>query len=1202
MLTEHQQKALDFEHHLSVTANAGAGKTTVLVQRFVDILLKTGIPVKQLVAITFTEKAASELRKKVAEHIEQKIRNPITSGERYALEYIRDQLSSANIGTIHSFCAQLLREFPVEADVDAAFIVLEGVDQQFLEQEAMRETIESILRKPEEPVERDEALEVIRMLGQRTVQSYLAEFLRKHEHVDRLLQDDGWFSERKRDDEILEFWGKSVRELVVAALDDPRWIDSAQNILSVAAGKSAGQASALLGQWKSVLPYNEKVRLYQELRSLVFTQKGTLRRDLVGSKTDVSSIRKDEHVLSQHLKSIEFFLSAGDGENSSNQILLRVLRNLLKLYKKIVDRYTLKKYQSGQLDFDDLQLRTRELLQHAQIRERLAGKYSYIMVDEYQDTNQLQYDVLRLLTSNIQKGNLFIVGDPKQSIYGFRNAEVEIFEATRKDIVKANADWQHGNIALAESFRLLPALVDFVNRVFSQTMGSANSGFEVCYDELIKGRTNSSEGRVEFLLISSANKEEAREADAVSVECRSIARRIVELVDAGCEVFGTKNEQAHPFQFKDAAILLRGRSHLRKLEKALVECGVPYQLSGGIGFYQTQEVFDFLNYFSFLLNRDDDVALVGVLRSPFFVVSDAELFGVSLISGSESLWEKMKRYVKRSEASVGVQRAVNTLQEDLAIANRLPIPFLVQRIFHQTGWHGTVAGLTFGIQHSANIQKLLRIAREFEGKGFLSLYDFVERLRTLATHEEREGQATVEPSGNCVQIMTIHAAKGLEFPVVFLPFTHQEFRYDAAPYIDHELGIAFKVKDETDYNQEIVPPFFHFLRRRKRAKTEAEEKRIFYVGCTRARDILVLSGNYDPDSSHSCYLRWTLEGLGLGTGFLTPGPLTLPPVRMKILDQKDHRLTLMEIQHSLEINILLADEHAHAPAFNEKGKHEDVPNRKTCIEPLTTQPRGEFFSATQIRTYMECPAKYYLKYCLGLPEQNAVPYSFDEEEDANDAIRGELLGSITHGILEEIETSAIDRQELRQRIERRIAVQSVIPEHEKKKYVEATVRNVFGFLDSEFGRRALSSHETKLEYSLSLAFENDFLVGTIDRLYRGLDSQWCIIDYKTDTISLEEIHRRAEIYKQQIAVYAILVSRLYRQSTVPASIVFLRHPDSPIHFLYTSSDLNMFEGMIRRMIHSIRENRFEPKEEPACATCSYQSGGQCILYNQYLSI
>ena len=180
MLTQHQKKALDFHHHLSVTANAGAGKTTVLVQRFVDILTETRTPVKQLVAITFTEKAASELRKKIAECVEEKITSTIGTEERYLLERIRDQLSSANIGTIHSFCAQLLREFPVEADVDAAFTVLEGVDQEFLEQEAMRETFEDIFRHSSTSVERDEALEAVRILGRQMVQSYLTEIGRAH--------------------------------------------------------------------------------------------------------------------------------------------------------------------------------------------------------------------------------------------------------------------------------------------------------------------------------------------------------------------------------------------------------------------------------------------------------------------------------------------------------------------------------------------------------------------------------------------------------------------------------------------------------------------------------------------------------------------------------------------------------------------------------------------------------------------------------------------------------------------------------------------------------------------------------------------------------------------------------------------------------------------------------------------------------------
>jgi len=1195
VFTTQQQKALEFQHHLSVTANAGAGKTTVLVQRFVDILIETGIPVKQLVAITFTEKAASELRRKIAARVGEKLRAATRPDERNIVERIRDQLSSANIGTIHSFCAQLLREFPIEADVDAAFTVLEGVDRQFLEQEAIREAFDSVLKHSADRTEREEVLEVIRILGRRTTQSYLAAFLKKREHMSRLLQDDGLLYERKSDEEVIGFWRDSIDQAIAAALDDPQWISSMGNILGIATGKSANEVLDLFHQWEQSLSLDTKKELYCEILSSTLTQKGTIRKDLVGSKIGTESVRNDEQFLANHLKSIECFLTGSDNRDASNRVLLRVLRTILKLYKGITDRYTLRKYENGQLDFDDLQLHTRALLRQEHIRHRLTEKYSYIMVDEYQDTNQLQYEILRLLIENFTKGNLFIVGDPKQSIYGFRNADVEIFEVTRSDIRKAIGIAEDGNVTLAESFRLLPALVDFVNRVFSHTMENGATRFDVRYDELVCGRAHHGEGRVELLLVPPDEKKETGTTNRISLECHSLGRRIVDLVESRYEVVGVGDDKPHPCEFRDCAILLRGRAHLLEIEKALVELRIPYQLSGGIGFYQTQEVFDFLNYFSFLLNPDDDVALAGVLRSPFFAVSDPELFEISLLNANGTLWDKVLLHARRSIASREIIRADELLQEDLQVANRLPIPFLVQRIFRQTGWRGTVSGLMFGEQNSANILKLLRIAREFEGKGFLALYDFVERLRTLASHEEREGQAALEPSGNCVQIMTIHAAKGLEFPVVFLPFSHQHFRYDEAPYIDQVFGIGIKVKDPQDYNTEVVPDIFHFLQQRSRAKTDAEEKRIFYVGCTRARDMLIVSGLLNRDSSRPSFLGWIVAGLGLDAVTVQPGSLVFPPVKMKVLDQKGETSTALNVDHSLSLYVSFS----RGPVAPwDQGRREIIetaPARPNQTRSLIAHVRGEVFSASQIRTYIECPAKFYLKYCLGLPEQNVAPYPFDEGEDANDRIRGETAGALTHRILEEVPGPNYNIEKLRERAEHLVTIESSIPQTHRSLYVKSIMESVSDFLGTRFAKQFLAASETMLEYSLTQSLGHDFITGTIDRLYRGADSQWRIVDYKTDDIPFRAIHDRAEIYRPQLATYAFLLSRFFRQASVETAIVFLKHPDSPVEDIFSDAELRHFEEKLLAIIEGIREKKFEPRVSQ-CSHCSYAEEGGCVLF------
>ncbi|HEV8538096.1 MAG TPA: UvrD-helicase domain-containing protein, partial [Bacteroidota bacterium] len=933
MLTQNQQKALDFRSHLSITANAGAGKTAVLVQRFIEILLRTPTRINEVVAITFTEKAASELRKKIAEKVEEGVHHAATPGEKQVFKRIRDELASAIIGTIHSFCARLLREYPVEADVDAAFTVLEGVDQRLLVEDALQETFELILSDNGASSQRSAFLDLVGMLGRTTVQQYLNVMLTRREQIERLIA--GPLAENRPDEEILQE-RKSLLVLEASRrLEEGEWRKSLSRIVVEAKGKSAPEVKERLDQWTPTMDPAAMIAIYKQISDLVFTKKGTLREAFVGAGMEGSSTKTECEALSGFHAEIGQLISdltdplAAEAERG----LLRSTRILLHLYRRCTEVYEVKKSQFGLLDFEDLQLKARGLLRNDEIRGRLAGKLKHIMVDEFQDTNRLQYEILQLLVSHYATGNLFIVGDPKQSIYGFRNAEVEVFEKARREIASS--------ITLSESFRPLPNLAAFVNRVFSRLMGHSSSPFDVRYDELIKGRSETAAGGVELFLIPEDESDEPEpdndpgKRSAVETECRMIARRIAELKNSNYLMYDRKHGTSpRHFEFDDAAVLLRDRRHVREIEKALFEFNIPYALSGGIGFYQTQEVSDILNYFRFLLNPDDDIALSGILRSPFFAISDAELYEISIEGEGNTLWQKALRHADRQQADRSLSRAVMVLTDNLSQVHRLSIPLLAQRIFLQTGWHGTLRGLPSGLQQVANIKKLIAIARDFEGKGSTTLYDFVERLTTLVAEQEREGQASVGSPGNCVHVMTIHAAKGLEFPVVFLPFTHQALRYDHPPYIDSDIGITFKVSEAPDSDEGSSSPLYNYLRSRSRARTANEEKRIFYVACTRARDLLILTGQHAEKPPSPSYLSWLFEGLGEEFDASREGMQTFQHSKLKVLVEENDRFTVKEIPHRLAVAVRFPDNTETVGTENPTIRSEFLEPPELLIDPL----------------------------------------------------------------------------------------------------------------------------------------------------------------------------------------------------------------------------------------------------------------------------
>ncbi len=1184
MLTPQQQQALTYGHHISVTANAGAGKTTVLINRFLTILLETRATVQQLVAITFTDKAASELRVKIAAQVNERL--SVATGElRTRLEYIRDQLAGANIGTIHSFCAQLLREYPVEADIDAGFTILEGVDQQFLIDESYRESFEEMVAGGDTGTGND-LIGVLRRIGPEAVERYIKTFIQKREQTERLMS--GPLSQAKSDEEILGHWNKLTAEYLSELLSDRKVGEILDSLLPRLAGTKARECSRLIGQFLGAGEVKEKASSYLKLTDILLTREGTIRKTLYGRGAARPGPDGGAGVLDEIRKKV---VAVADGEESpvsANEQLLRMTKILLGLYQHVMERYTAKKGAAGQLDFDDLEFSALALLSNQTVRSALSAKYHYLMIDEFQDTNYLQYEILQRLVAGFAAGNLFIVGDPKQSIYGFRNAEVEIFERSKSDIGRANEGGFSGNVILNESFRLVPAIADFINRVFSATMSLRRSSFDVGYEELISARGIAAEGKIDFFLVPRGWKD-GPGGDPVAVQCGMIAQHLKRFYQDGYPIHGRDNGAPRPFTYGDAAILVRQRTHLPDIERALTEYHIPYLLTGGIGYYQTQEIYDILNYLKFLINRDNDVALAGILRSPFFTISDSELFEISLEKGAETFWSKAREHVRGKSCSLELCRAVKILDGHIELANRVPIPVLIQKAVDDTGWAGIMNGLEHGSQSKANIDKLLHIANEFESRGFLSLFDFIERIKTLSQEEDREGQAAIEAATPSVHVMTIHAAKGLEFPLVVLPFLDKQFRYDQEPYLDPAAGIGFRTVDEEDFGRTLTPPVCNYLKERMNLKTEAEEKRIFYVATTRAMEHLVLTGNLGNLTRRPSYLRWGLEALGLPVESLVPGAMTLKPHPCKVLDRSAGN-RIIEIEHPLTLEVTFpGGRKGHAPGLRPETKKNENP--AVILPEIRLTRAEEYFSATQITTYLECPRKFYLRHVLGIPEIKNAPYNFDENEDAGDRLRGDIVGLATHKILEGIRDTGWTGEMLRLKIREAVGSFPSLPSESHSKYVEEVEHNLVRFLESDFGKKTLSAGgEQRTELSLTMVIGEDFLTGTIDKIVKNPKGEWEVLDYKTDTIVAGQIGERSEIYKPQLSVYSLLASRYFGQKEVEAVLIFLKHPERPVHFRFDGDALGEIQGRMEGIIKKIKEGNF-PINQNSCPRCPYYLNG-----------
>jgi ATP-dependent helicase/nuclease subunit A len=1173
--TSHQQQALERQGHLAVTANAGAGKTRVLVERFVRVV-GNGVPVSAVLALTYTEKAASELRRRIADRIAGEIALEGDPERVARFEEVRDGLNAAFIGTIHSFCRRILREFPVESGVDAEFTVLDRADAHRLIEESLGDAVRTVMHGDLPELPRERLLGVVRALGKTRFLRNVHAFIAAREKIDRLTRTGGVLS--RTDEELLALWRKTFQDTIGVELTAPSLRKDLVRLVNAARSLPGTDPTLWMAALSPGIALQEQAAAFEQLCETLFTKDNRLRKKLFPD--DARS--EDLEIIANHvvekrdrLGTLLKQIAAGNMDDLHRTLLesIRVLLTVARLADRL---YASRKDEEGRLDFDDLEARLRDLLLNPAVRDQLSDRFRFVMIDEYQDTNNPQLEILLPILDNLHKGNLFIVGDPKQSIYRFRGADAGIFRSTQQMV--AGISGSASGIALGESFRPLRDVAAFVNFVFSRVMrpdrndmgGEAPHASQVNhilmpYESLIVARGNESAGRVELLLTRSSNEGALNQHEIV-------ARRILQIVHRRETVYDL-HEQPRSVSFRDIAVLLRDRRELEDLEHTFARNGIPYVVTGGIGYFQTQDVYDLYNYLCFLLNTNDDISLAGILRSPMFSVSDADLFRIARSRGERSLWEALSSSADLVGEGESLARARRILTEDIVLGVRLPVPELLESIMRRTLLRSVLPGSERGLQAMANLDKLLAMARGFEAQGFTALFDFVERLRGFIEEEEREGQATVETQNEALQIMTVHAAKGLEFPVVVIPHLQKTFRQDAEPFINMSLGIGLRRPDN---------PLSAHLANMSRRQVREEETRIFYVACTRARDILVLSADQNEREKGDSWLNLLSMAVDDAGGSLSDECLSIPVTT--------HRLrggTTIPEQHTLIVQFVRSLD-PEPFATDRRPQTAKVPFIN--FGHISSRSSGEIFSASKVRMYSECPSKYFLRYILGFQPLGQL-FVHEEADELRDVeYPAELRGRVFHAVMEQIVGTDPERRAVESLVRSVIRRESVLETDDRDALITDVVSLVDAVVRSPQWSEISMGIEPLCEYSISAAFGNDFLTGTIDRLYRAPDGLWTILDYKTDTVTVGEASTRAEGYWPQLQFYAVMVARLKAVTRIRLRLVFAAQPDVRLEQLMDEAGLRRAEEGIRSIVLKIASGDFTPPRSP-CRGCPFSPGG-----------
>jgi ATP-dependent helicase/nuclease subunit A len=1103
--TDAQVAALRTNLNIAVTAGAGTGKTHILVERYLKILLEQDVDIRSVLAITFTDKAAAEMLTRVAKRVGDMLDDPEYQRHRTRLENIRDRLSSAVISTIHSFGSRILREYPVEAGLDPDFMTLLGDPSSQMRDEALEEVLEEL------DGETADWLPLFRFFGEQNLRAMLEKALASRYELETVRA----VLEGRTVDELYQALQKQVFEQLDAKLDiglNARVVGVAVKILSedtpaVRQNKKASKITEIL----NVLERERDRDSAEHWRTLAdlakeLTKSGThdphTEIRYLGGKGSWSQIQCELILdiavdLSDFLRVWNELGLSIPGERDRQH--LELLPKFYLLYDRFRARYSEKKAAVAGIDFDDMQILALKLLKNNEsARTALAAQYKYIMVDEFQDTNSMQWELISLL-GELAGNKFFVVGDPKQSIYGFRNADVRVFESVKKQFAESGsgeADYE-GNVVFPESFRFKEGISDFVNFAFSRILrrGSEEKDkWEVGYDLVKPVRKDRDGGEVELALF--VKKEQ------IHTQEEFLANHIEMMIAEKGKKPG------------DIAILLRSRTELAEIEEQLRRKNIPFKTIGGVGFYQRQEIYDVYHLMLFLLDPHDNIAALGLLRSPMVLLSDETIYLLSADEGDGSFWDKCQTadsnaHLPEAEKQKVLQFVVMA-RKWLARRERIEYSTLLAEIFDETNYRALLAAELNGEQHLANLDKILASAEEFESRRLVAVNEFVESLKRLINEEVQEGDAPVDVTdATTVKIMTIHKSKGLEFPVVILPYlnsTTQTSAREGALFSERWgiVGRNYKLPDEKNYSA-----LYHLQKAEDRRKELAELKRLFYVGCTRARDHLVLSGYVDEKAKKGTSLA-LLES-------------ALPVERLFDLEEGaweyGGRKTINVIRGYADsggkadekLANVIRSAKAVAGVLERGGDSgSEIP---VLMQTVPDTPNGEVFSATQLMTFAQDPEVYLERYHLGY-------FRDDYDRDAGGSGESDiamLRGKIIHRFME-YEGKA-DPKDLLFEFE-------IFDPKEAAEIVSEIEQLREQIAGSEYLQAVLAA-KARNEIAITMRLGEDFLTGTLDRLYRDTEGNWCVIDYKSNRVTEATVDTAARKYGMQVKTYALLLSALY---------------------------------------------------------------------------
>ncbi|WP_416150503.1 helicase-exonuclease AddAB subunit AddA [Salipaludibacillus sp. HK11] len=1210
--TEDQWKAIVAEgNNILVAAAAGSGKTAVLVERMIRKVADTDKPIDidRLLVVTFTNAAAAEMRHRIGGAIEKKLdSNPSSI-------HLRKQLSllhRANISTLHSFCMNVIRKYYYQVDIDPNFRILDDTEGQLIREEVIEELFE-------EEYGQEGNQTFFELVDQysgdrsddklRSLVLHLYNFSRSNPQpfkwLDKIVMDYHLGHIEKIEE--LDWANEAISHVQTQLSQAIDLLERGMMLTKEPEGPSkyADTFDQEILQVRALLSAKTWQGMFDQFQQVGFGRIPSItKKDMVAPRLkDKAKTLRDQAKDMVHGCKMAFFQLHPSDILADLQAMGSTIVKLTTLVKQFSKRYMDEKKEKSVLDFSDLEHLCLEILtdtetapsgdlKASKAAEEYANYFSEILVDEYQDTNLVQETIISQLSNG---KNLFMVGDVKQSIYRFRLAEPTLFMKKYKQFQLDGAG-SGMRIDLAKNFRSRAEILNATNFIFRQIMDEEVG--EIDYNEAAElklgneGYPIQDDLETKIVLVNkgdslqSSRKDEGEnetpresfeeELETSQLEARAMIAEMKRLIQSKYPVFDKDLNQSRPIMYRDIVILMRSMPWAETIMEECKKASIPVYADLSTGYFHAIEVRVMMSVLKIIDNPYQDIPLASVLRSPIMNLTEIELAEIRLFAKGAPYYEALIIAASDENEDESLRNRCHDFIQQLSIWRKRSktgsLSELIWQLYQDTGFYDYVGGMPGGKQRQANLTALYDRSRSYESTSFRGLFRFLRFVERMEDRGDDLGTArALGEQEDVVRMMTIHKSKGLEFPVVFIAglnkmFNRQDIRGDY--FLHKELGLGSKrIDPKIRLSYPTIPQ--QVIKERIKYESLAEEMRVLYVGLTRAKEKLFLTGTVkDVEKSFEKWGEsvtqngWLLPNINRkkASSFLdwiVPAVFrhqaVSPLLENLDLDTSQMDEIIAKDSSSWSVDVVDKSDLHEGEAIVDK-PDEEINDKLHSLQPvsITSSVKEQIISqlewsypykdatnhqakqsVSDLKREMQDEYSYQLL-AGGFQSKYADRPKFLQETSFHSA----EIGTLMHAMMQRVSLSIVPDNVSVQAEKDKLVTKEILTTEEAE---QINVPDVVQFLQSDIGKEMLSATEVEREIPFSYQVpaseayttwqqkedESVFVQGVIDAVFRNEDGNLVLVDYKTDAISgrfddqsLDEIknHFRQQ-YRYQIDLY-----------------------------------------------------------------------------------